>query len=198
MIIIGLTGSIAMGKSEVAKIFKNQGVPVFDSDLEVHRLYASSEGAKLLEPIVPGAILNESIDREKLSKLVLQDPTLLAKVEKLVHKEIATSREIFISESLKAGMPIVVLDIPLLFETAADKQVDLTIVISSPEKSQHERAMARSGMTPDKLNLILARQMPDSEKRKRANYVIENLSSLDELSHKTKVVLSHIRKNQKP
>lgn len=194
MITIGLTGSIAMGKSEVSRIFSERGIPVFDSDQEVHALYDSDEGVALLSPLVPKAIIDGKIHRPSLSKIVLQDPDLLNRLEILVHSEIAKRRLAFQHTAESQGHEIIVFDIPLLFEKQLEKTVDVTIVVSAPQQLQMKRAMARPGMTEDKLNRILARQMPDAEKRKSADYVIENDGTLSDLKTRTITVLSQIIK----
>jgi dephospho-CoA kinase len=193
MIKIGLTGSIAMGKSEVAKAFRESGIPVFDADDEVHRLYNSKQGADLLRNIVPDAIRDETVDRGRLSQLVLQDPSLLPQVEQRVHAEIAARRNHFLAGAQQQGHGLVVLDIPLLFEKATENSLDLTIVVSAPPQLQRQRALARPGMTEEKLDMILKRQMPDAEKRKRADYVIENDASLDDLRQRSIDVITKIK-----
>jgi dephospho-CoA kinase len=194
MIRIGLTGSIAMGKSEVARILSGAGLPVFDSDKEVHKFYDSAEGASCLEPCVPNAIRHNKVDREALTKIVLADPLKLNQLETLVHAEITKRREIFASAADAAGHPIVVFDIPLLFEKALENTVDVTVVVTAPEPLQRQRAMARAGMTEEKFAMIKSRQMPDHEKRKRANFVIENNGSLEDLAKLTHEVLQDIKR----
>jgi len=178
---IGLTGSIAMGKSEAAKILREYGLPVFDADAQVHELYDSPQGADLIRPFNPQAIQSGKVDRQIVSAHVLKDPALLADLEKVVHVEIARRREAFIATAKAQGAKAVVLDIPLLFEVGADKSVDKTIVISSTPQLQRARALARPTMTEERLNLILARQMPDTEKCRRADAVIQNNSTLLEM-----------------
>ena len=197
MIIIGLTGSIAMGKTEVANIFRAEAIPVFDADKAVHALYDSPEGAALLGPFVPEAIVEDKVDRSTLSKLVLRQPALLEKLETIVHTEIAGKRTLFVAQSEKEGHGIVVVDVPLLFEKSGGKQVDVTVVVSSPEDLQHQRALARPGMTQQKLDMILRRQMPDAEKRRLANYVIINDGSLGDLRENTLAVLANIKKEHR-
>ena len=197
MIIIGLTGSIAMGKSEVAKIFHAQDIPVFDADQEVHALYNSAEGTALLRPHVPEAIVDNKVDRQLLSKIVLQNPLQLEKLETIVHAEIAHKRTLFAAQAEKAGHGIIVFDIPLLFEKSGEKQVDVTIVVSAPAELQRQRALTRPGMTTEKLELILKRQMPDAEKRRLANYVIINDGSLEDLRESTLAVLNNIKKEHR-
>lgn len=194
MMTVGLTGSIAMGKSEVSRIFKDQGIPVFDSDLEVHVLYDSKAGVDLLMPFVPEAIVDGKIHRPTLSTLVLKDAALLEQLETIVHAELAKRRAAFTRAAAKAGHPIIAYDIPLLFEKNFEKTVDVTVVVSAPAQLQKQRALARPGMTEEKLNMILARQMPDAEKRKCADYVIENNGTLVDLKFRSLNVLSDIKK----
>jgi len=179
--IIGLTGSIAMGKSEAASYLASLGLPVFDSDAEVHLLYDSATGAALIKPLAPSAIRDGKVNRTILSSLVQQDPAFLSQLEKVVHREIRTRREVFLAKAKSGGAKAAILDIPLLYETGAETQVDRVIVISAPAELQRQRALARAGMSETRLNLILARQMPDAEKRKRADAVIENGSTVQHM-----------------
>lgn len=194
MIRIGLTGSIAMGKSEVARILVEAGLPLFDSDKEVHKLYDSAEGAALLSPHVPDAIRNGRVDRSLLSKIVIADQTKLNQLETLVHAEIANRREAFAAAAENNGHSLVVFDVPLLFEKNLEKTVDVTVVVSAPETEQRKRALSRDGMTPEKLDMILSRQMPDREKRKRADYIIENNGTLADLAERTRAILMQIKR----
>jgi dephospho-CoA kinase len=195
MIVIGLTGSIAMGKSEVARVLSAEGIPLFDADKEVHALYDSVEGANLLRRLAPTAIAGDKVDRATLSGLVLNEPDLLARLEEIIHAEIAKRRDTFVAAAKSGGNAVVVVDVPLLFEKGGDRDVDVSIVVSAPEHEQHRRALARPGMTSEKLNMILKRQMPDAEKRRRATYVIENNGTLEDLQAKALTVLKHIRRN---
>ncbi len=197
MIIIGLTGSIAMGKSEVAKIFSKEGIPVFDADKEVHALYDSPEGAALIRSLIPEAIIDGKVDRTVLSKHVLENAQRLEQLENIVHAEIAKRRVNFASQAEKQGHSIIVADVPLLFEKSGEKQVDVTIVVSAPEEQQRDRALARPGLTVKKLEAILKRQMPDAEKRRLANYVIINDGPLDALRQNTLAVLANIKKEHR-
>jgi len=181
--IIGLTGSIAMGKSEAAKILAAHGLPVFDSDAEVHRLYDSEAGAALIRPFVPGATIHGKVDRKLVTAAILKDPELLSRLEKKVHEEIRARRDVFIADAKARGAKAVVLDIPLLFETSAEKNLDKTIVISSSPELQRARALARPGMTEERLALILSRQMPDSEKCAKADVVINNNGTLVDMKN---------------
>ena len=186
MLVIGLTGSIAMGKSEAARILAAYGLPVFDSDAEVHRLYDSEQGAKLIAPFVLEATRENKVNRELVTKAVLADGPLLSKLEKVVHAEIRKRRKAFIAAASARGAKAVVVDIPLMFETGSQKDVDKTIVISASAATQRARALARPNMTEERLQMILARQMPDSEKRKLADAIIENSGAIEEL--KTKLI----------
>jgi dephospho-CoA kinase len=192
MKIIGLTGSIAMGKSEVAKIFAAHGIPIFDADKEVHALYDSKEGADLLRPFVPQAIVSDRIDRQKLTAIVMENKSLLEQLEPLVHAKVAERRKDFLNKARKEDARLVVLDIPLLFEKDAAADVDLTIVVSASPDLQRRRAHARPGMTGAKLDMILARQMPDAEKRKRADIIIDNNGTLDDLRRVTEAVIQRL------
>jgi dephospho-CoA kinase len=196
MKVIGLTGSIAMGKSEVANVFRTLGIPVFDADAEVHKLYDGPDGAELLRPFVPDAVKNNRVDRQILSRIVLADPVLLNRLEKVVHAKISSTRASFIAQARAQGQKLVLLDIPLLFETQAEKSMDEIIVVSAPEQVQRARAMARQGMTREKLVAILARQMPDDEKRKRATYIMENDGSLEQLAGKARALFNQLTRDQ--
>ena len=183
MMVIGLTGSIAMGKSEAARYLASLGFPVFDSDAEVHKLYESKAGAELVSSIAPQAILQEKVDRPALSAIVLNNQALLNALEKLVHAEIRKRRIAFLSQARATKVKAAILDIPLLFETAAEVEVDRVIVVSAPPEIQRQRALARLGMTPERLQLILARQMPDAEKRRRADAIIDTSSTVQQMQN---------------
>lgn len=179
MIVLGLTGSIGMGKSTVAKMFADEGVPVFDADAAVHRLQ-SPAGALVqeIEAHFPGTTGAHGVDRGALAERVLGEPEALRRLEALVHPAVAEERKGFLREN--AGEPLVLLDIPLLFETGGDASVDQVAVVSADETIQRQRVLARPGMTPEKFERILARQLPDSEKRRRAHHVIPTGCSLEE------------------
>ena len=181
MITIGLTGSIATGKSEVTKQFAASGIPVFDSDAEVHELYAEKANIDAIGKMFPDVVVDGKIDRQRLGQRVLTSPEDLKKLEGLIHPVVKKSRERFISRWQKKNCPMVVLDIPLVYETGADRELDYVIVVSANEDIMKKRAMSRPGMTQDKLTHILARQMPDSEKRSRADFIIENSGSMEQL-----------------
>jgi len=174
---IALTGSIAMGKSTVAKMFERLGVPVFDADAEVRRL--QGPGGALVEPIgarFPGAVSGRVLDRERLAQLVLEDPAELAALEAIVHSAVRSAREAFIGRH--ANAPALIFEIPLLFETGGEAEFDKVIVVSAPAELQRERVLARPGMTAQKLGSILARQLPDAQKRARADFVIDTGTDL--------------------
>jgi len=173
MIILGLTGSIGMGKSETARMFKRLGVPVYDADAIVHGLYR--QGGAAVEPIAarfPGAVIDGAVDRQALGRLVLGKPDELRALEAIVHPLTAQAQIHFLDQARAARAALVVLDIPLLFETGADKRVDKVLVVSAPPEVQRARVLVREGMSEEKLNSILAKQMPDAEKRARADFVV--------------------------
>jgi dephospho-CoA kinase len=179
MIKLGLTGSIGMGKSTVAAMFREAGVPVFDADAAVHQL--QGPGGALVEAIeaaFPGTTGPSGVDRARLGAQVLGDAAALARLEAIVHPAVAEMRERFLHDH--AGAPIIVFDIPLLFEKSGGAGLDAVAVVSAPPEIQRERVLARPGMTTGKLAQILALQMPDAEKRARADHVIDTGTSLDE------------------
>ncbi len=193
MIIAALTGSIAMGKSETARMFAARGVPVFDSDAAVHELYAPGGAAvEPLRALVPGAIADGRIDRSRLGAFVQADPLLLGKIEAVVHPLVRARQKAFLAAAAEHS-DLAVLDIPLLFETGRQGEVDVVIVVSATPELQRARALARPGMTPEKLDFILSRQMPDAEKRARADYVIETSVSLAETAREVDRVIAEIR-----
>jgi dephospho-CoA kinase len=178
MIVLGLTGSIGMGKSTTAKMFAEAGVPVHDSDETVHRLYAG-KAVPLVEAAFPGTTTFGSVDRVLLSKRVLGDAAALKKLESIVHPLVRADADAFLARNEAAGAPIAVLDIPLLFETGGRDRVDKVVVVTAPAEIQHARVLARPGMTQAKLASILAKQVPDAEKRKLADFVIDTGQGLD-------------------
>ena len=189
MIRIALTGSIGMGKSTVAKMFERAGVPLFDADAEVRRLQGL--GGALVEAIerrFPGSVRSGAIDRDALSALVLGRPDELAALEAIVHPEVQRAREQFIADH--GGAPALLFDIPLLFETGGEGAFDKVITVSAPPEIQRERVLARAGMTADKLDAILARQMPDKDKRERSDFVIETGGTLAETERQVEHILA--------
>jgi len=173
-IILGLTGSIGMGKSTTAAFFREAGVPVWDADAEVHRLYAPGGAAVApLARLCPDALKAGAIDRAALKSWIAADPGALAQIEAVVHPLVSAARQRFIDAQVAAGTPLVLLDIPLLFESGADRLCDATLTVSAPPEVQRARVLERPGMTEAHFRTILAKQMPDAEKRARATYVIE-------------------------
>lgn len=172
MIILGLTGSIGMGKSTTAEMFRQEGIPVHDADAAVHELYAG-RAAPLIEQAFPGTVVDGVVDRQKLSLRVVNDPQALKRLEAIVHPLVREIELEFLERHRKQGAPVVVLDIPLLFESAAEGRVDKVIVVTASAEEQRRRVLSRPGMTEEKYLAILQRQVPDSEKRARADFVID-------------------------
>jgi dephospho-CoA kinase len=190
---IGLTGSIGMGKSTTAGMFAARGVPVFDADAEVHRAYAPGGAAvALLEAAFPGVTGPDGVDRAALSRCVLGQPDELKRLEAIVHPLMAQARADFLARAEAAGARAVLFDIPLLFETGGDRAMDATVVVSAPADVQRARVLARPGMTAEKLDAILARQMPDADKRARATHVIDTGSGLDVAAEQVDAVLASL------
>ncbi len=177
MFVLGLTGSIGMGKSTTAAMFRAEGIVVHDSDAVVHALYTGAAAAAI-EAAFPGTVRDGVVDRGLLGAKVLDDPAALARLEAIVHPLVAESRAAFLTEAAKKGEQIVVLDIPLLFETGLDRDVDAVVLVTAPETVQKERVSKRPGMTPEHLAVILERQMRDAEKRARAHFIIDTSGDL--------------------
>lgn len=178
MIVLGLTGSIGMGKSTAAKMFAEAAVPVHDSDDAVHRLY-SGAAVPLVETAFPGTTQDGKVDRVVLGKRVLGDPVALKKLEAIIHPLVRADADAFLEHQRSAGMPLAVLDIPLLFETGGRERVDKVLVITAPADIQRARVLARPGMTEEKFKAILARQVPDARKRQLADFVIDTQHGFD-------------------
>jgi dephospho-CoA kinase len=178
MFILGLTGSIGMGKSTTASFFAEAGVPVHDSDAAVHRLYQGDAVAPV-EAAFPGVAVDGKIDREKLAEQLIGRPDAIKRLEAIVHPLVRAATQRFVQAQAAKGARVILLDIPLLLETGAEKNVDAVVVVSSPPAVQHARVLARPGMTAEKLAALLARQMPDAEKRARAHFVVDTSRSFD-------------------
>lgn len=191
MKVLGLTGSIGMGKSTTAQMFVDEGVPLFDADAAVHQLYAG-EAAPLIEQAFPGTTKDGAVDREKLSAIVVGKPDALAKLERLVHPLVGNLRAAFMANAKKSGAKAVLLDIPLLFETGEPRKFNAVIVASAPAEIQRQRVLERPGMTEQKFASIVARQMPDSEKRARADFVIDTGKGLEAARDQVRAVLAEV------
>jgi dephospho-CoA kinase len=178
MIVLGLTGSIGMGKSTTAKLFAEAGVPVYDADATVHQVYAG-EAAPLIEAAFPGTTADGKVDRAKLSARVVGNDAAMKRLEQIVHPLLGAYHKRFLDDAEASGAPIAVVDVPLLFETGGDKRVDAVVVVSTDPESQRQRIMARGTMTEAALDAILARQLPDAEKRQRADFVVDTSHGLD-------------------
>lgn len=178
MIVLGLTGSIGMGKSTTAKMFREAGVPVHDSDETVHRLYAG-KAAPLIEETFPGTVRGGTVDRAQLAAQVLGRPEAMKKLESIIHPLVRADADAFVARHRDVKTPLVVLDIPLLFETGGRGRVDKVVVVTAPAEVQRERVLARPGMTEEKLDAILASQVPDAEKRRQADFIIDSSQGLE-------------------
>ena len=179
MRIIGLTGSIGMGKSATAAIFREFGVPVHDSDVAVHQIYASSEASSIVAAF-PQAAGPNGIDRKKLGEIVLNDAGAMKRLEALVHPLVSAHRAEFLADAQKAGARFAVCDVPLLFETGLDRQMDVIVVVSAPFEVQKARVLQRPGMTQAKFDAILAKQIPDENKRQKAHLVVDTSQGFDD------------------
>ncbi|HEY8440746.1 MAG TPA: dephospho-CoA kinase [Xanthobacteraceae bacterium] len=193
MFILGLTGSVGMGKSATARLFSEFGVPVHDADAVVHRLY-EGEAVGAIEHAFPGTVRDGKVDRGKLAGDVLNDPAALARLEDIVHPLVRAAEDELIAAAQRRGEGTVVLDIPLLFETGAEKRVNAVVVVTASPDIQRERVLARPAMTVQKLESILARQMPDAEKRRRADFVVDTSKGFDAAREQVRAILDAIAK----
>lgn len=191
MFILGLTGSIGMGKTTAARFFAEEGVPVHDSDAAVHRLY-EGDAVAAIEAAFPGATANGKVDRQKLGAMVVNDAGALKRLEAIVHPLVRQSETQFLEQARATGAKIVVLDIPLLYETGAERRVDAVVVVTAPAETQRKRVLERPGMTPDKLEALLAKQMPDSEKRARADFIVDSGGDLEAAREQVRDILQKI------
>jgi dephospho-CoA kinase len=198
MIVVGLTGSIGMGKSTTAAMFAEAGAPVYDADAEVRRLYAPGGAAtSLIEAAFPGVLVDGGVDRGRLGERVLGDPQALDRLNRLVWPLMGAAREAFFAGARESGAPIVVLDVPLLLETGGEKGVDVVVVVSAPASLQRSRVLARPGMTDAKFEAILAAQLPDPEKRARADFVIDTGEGLESARRQVGDLLAILRERAK-
>jgi dephospho-CoA kinase len=191
--ILGLTGSIGMGKSATAKMFVDEGVPVHDADAVVHRLY-EGEATPLIEAEFPGTTSGGKVDRAKLGERVLGNAEAIKRLEQIVHPLVTKARERFLAEAKRKGASVAVLDVPLLYETGGDARCDAVVVVSAPDDVQRARAFERPGMTADKLAAILAKQMPDAEKRARADFVVDTSQGFDHARAQVREILARVGK----
>ena len=189
MLILGLTGSIGMGKSTTAKLFAEAGVPVYDADAAVHILY-EGEAVPAIEAAFPGTTVNGKVDRNKLSARVVHDPAAIKRLEQIVHPMLGASRQKFLGDAERSGAPVAVVDVPLLFETGGEKRVDAVVVVTTTPEIQRQRILARDNMTSEKLDAILARQLPDAEKRRRADFVVDTSDGTDPVRLRIRDILN--------
>jgi dephospho-CoA kinase len=193
MQLLGLTGSIGMGKSTTAKLFAEAGVPVYDADATVHLVY-QGEAAPAIEAAFPGTTVDGKVDRQKLSARVVHNPEAMKQLESIVHPMLRSHQQAFLDAAEKAGAPVAVLDVPLLFETGGDKRVDAVVVVTTSPEEQRSRILARGTMTPEALDAILARQMPDAEKRRRADFVVDTSFGIEPVRQRIREILDEVVK----
>ena len=195
MLIIGLTGSIGMGKSTAANRFRTHNIPVFDADAGVHQLYDGTS-VEEIGKVFPLAIADGKVDRKILSSLVLGKPEQLRVLEDIIHPMVKEQQRCFIAKAVAQGVDMAVLEIPLLFETGLDEKVDVTIVVTTSAEIQRERVLRREGMTVDKLASILANQMPDKEKQSRADIVVDTSGMIEETKEKLDIIIESLRNSK--
>ena len=191
MFILGLTGSVGMGKSTTAKFFAEEGVPVHDADAVVHQLY-EGEATPLIEAAFPGTTSGAMVDRGLLARHVIGDTEAIKTLEAIVHPLVAAARDKFLADAEKSGATVAVLDIPLLYETGGDKRCDAVVVVSAPPDIQRARTFERPGMTEQKFAVILSRQMPDEEKRRRADFVVDTSRGFDAAREQVRDILRQV------
>ena len=192
MFILGLTGSIAMGKSTTARLFAEEGVPVYDADAAVHRLY-ESDAAPAIEAAFPGTTRDGKVDRGALGQRIAGDAEALRFLESIVHPLVGAVRDRFLADAQAQGAKVVVLDIPLLFETGGESRVDAVVVVSAPAAMQRARLQER-GVPADRLEALIARQMPDAEKRRRADFVVDTSQGIEHARTQVRAILAAVAK----
>ena len=192
MLVLGLTGSIGMGKTTTARFFADEGVPVLDADAVVHQLY-DGEAVAAIEKAFPGTSRDGRIDREELSRRVVGSPEALKHLEAIVHPLVRAAQARFLADAERSGAPVAVLDVPLLFETGGDRRVDAVVVVSAPADVQRARTLDRAGMTAEKFEALLQKQMPDDEKRRRADFVVDTSQSCDSARAQVRAILASVR-----
>jgi len=193
MRILGLTGSIGMGKSTTAKLFREAGVPVYDADATVHRIY-QGEAVPAIEAAFPGTTVDGKVDRARLSAKVVHDPAAIRRLEQIVHPMLRAYHQEFLDEAERSGVPVAVVDVPLLYETGGETRVDAVVVVTTSPENQRERILARGTMTDETLDAILARQVPDAEKRDRADFVVDTSHGLDPVRARIGDILREVAK----
>lgn len=193
MVILGLTGSIGMGKSTTAKLFAEAGVPVYDADAIVHSLY-EGDAVLPIEADFPGVIVDGKVDRARLSARVLHDPAAMKRLESIIHPMLGASRQEFLHEAERSGASVAVVDVPLLFEIGGEKYVDAVVVVTTTAEIQRQRVLARDNMNSEGFDAILARQLSDAEKRKRADFVVDTSCGLDPVRAQIRDILDHAAK----
>jgi dephospho-CoA kinase len=193
MRVLGLTGSIGMGKSTTAKLFAEAGVPVYDADATVHKVY-EGEAVGPIEAAFPGTTANGKVDRAKLSAKVVHDSAAMKRLEDIVHPMLRAYHQKFLDDAETSGAPVAVVDVPLLFETGGDKRVDAVVVVTTSPEVQRERILARGTMSQEALDAILERQMPDAEKRKRADFLVDTSHGLDLVRQRIRDILDQAAK----
>src|SRR6202790_451166 len=193
MLILGLTGSIGMGESTTAKLFAEAGVPVYDADAIVHEVYAG-EAAPAIEAAFPGTTIDGKVDRAKLSAKVVHDPAAIRQLEQIVHPMLRSYHQKFLEDAERSGAPVAVIDVPLLFETGGEKRVDAVVVVTTSPENQRERILARGSMTAEAFDSILARQLPDAEKRQRADFVVDTSHGLEPVRDQIRDILAEVVK----
>ena len=196
MFVLGLTGSIGMGKSTTAQFFAEAGVPVHDADAAVHKLYAGAAAAAI-EAAFPGATKGGKVDREALGARVVGNDAAMKKLESIVHPLVRQAEVKFLNEAKSRGVPVVVLDIPLLFETGGDARCDAVAVVTAPAELQRARLLERPGMTEEKLKALIAKQLPDAEKRRRADFVVDTSQGFDHARAQVRDILHAVAKMPK-
>ncbi|TXJ17786.1 MAG: dephospho-CoA kinase [Afipia sp.] len=196
MLLLGLTGSIGMGKSTTAKLFQEAGVPVYDADATVHKIY-EGEAVPAVEAAFPGSTANGKVDRQKLSAMVVNNAEAMKRLETIVHPMLRSHQLKFLSDAETSGAPVAVLDVPLLYETGGETRVDAVVVVTTGPEIQRERILARDNMTAEKLDAILSRQLPDEEKRKRADFVVDTSHGLEPVRARIDEILREVVKMPK-
>ena len=191
MIVIGLTGSIGMGKTTTAKLFAAEGIPVLDSDAVVHDLY-SADAVPMIEAAFPGTTISGTVDRLELGNILRENPANFRKLEAIVHPLVRERQEAFLRKAREENQNFAVLDIPLLFETGAETRVDKIVVVSCAPEIQRQRVLSRPGMTEEKFEMILARQMPDAEKRRRADFIIDSGNGVEAARDQVREILQRL------